>query len=85
VFSGGILEIITTGNDHVLGFQRTHGKERAIVIANFSETPQTIAAEVLKENLSDEVTQIYGTSKLLPDQDLKIQPLEFLVIRMQSG
>jgi amylosucrase len=35
-FSGGALEVIPTENEHVLGFVRTHGGKRAVVLANFS-------------------------------------------------
>ena len=47
-FSGGELEIIPTGSQHVLGYVRSRGEERAFVFANFSEFPQRIAPQVIE-------------------------------------
>jgi len=41
-FAGSGLEIIQNGNEHILGFIRTHASKRVLIFANFSETPQTI-------------------------------------------
>jgi amylosucrase len=79
VFSGGELEIIPTENDHVLGFMRTHGADRAIILTNFSETPQTIFSHLLENYPLDENTLVHGTSHSLASQDMEIGPLEFLV------
>ena len=78
-FSGGELEIIPTENDHVLGFARTYGGENAIVLANFSEAPQTIASHVIEKHLENGMTHIHGTSTSLSGQNAQIAPLEFLV------
>ncbi len=78
-FSGGVLEIIPTENDHVLGFVRTHGAESALVFANFSETPQTIASRVLENYHLEEETMVPGTGNSLHGQNIQINPLEFLV------
>jgi glycosidase len=79
VFAGGALEIISTGNEHVLGFSRTHSNHRALILANFSEDPQTVNSHTL-ENLSiEEKTPAHGTSTFLSDRNLLIPPLEFLV------
>jgi glycosidase len=46
-FSGGELNIIETGNPHVLGFERAHNGQRAVVFANFSEREQVIPAHLI--------------------------------------
>ena len=79
VFSGGALEVIRTQNDHVLGFLRTCGAERAVIFANFSEDPQMIAAHALENEPPNEWTAIYGARKFSQGESLEIAPLEFLV------
>ena len=78
-FSGGDLAVIPTGSDHVLGFVRVCGPGRAAVLANFSETPQTIPAAVLENYSIPEMRRVHGRSTLRPGQELQIDPLDFLV------
>ena len=78
-FSGGDLEIIRVENDHVLSFVRTCGADRALILANFSEAPQTISAHAFENYPIQEKTPVYGTGVFLADQSLSIAPLEFLV------
>jgi len=42
VFSGNELEIIPTENDYVLGFMRRYMGKRAVIFANFVESPPNI-------------------------------------------
>jgi glycosidase len=79
-FSGGDLEVILTGNDHVVGFVRFCGAERAVVMANFSETAQTIDARVLEKYSLHETRRLHGSSTLRPGHDLEIDPLDILVL-----
>jgi hypothetical protein len=79
VFSGGELEIIPTQNEHVLGFKRTRGTDRAFIFANFSEAPQTITVQVLENRSVRAERLVYGKSNLLDDQKRQIGPLDFLV------
>jgi len=79
VFSGGELEIIPTENDHVLGFIRTRGADRAIVFANFSEAPQIIFSPMLENQPIKEEMLVHGTCNLRSNQTLQIAPLDFLV------
>ncbi len=48
VFAGSLTEIVDTGNDHVFGFVRRNGAGRALLLANVTERPQRIAANVLR-------------------------------------
>jgi amylosucrase len=79
VFSGGELETIPTGNDHVLGFMRIRGADRALILANFSEVPQTIASPVLGNHFMKEKIPVHGKSHIRSRKNLQIAPLDFLV------
>lgn len=47
-FAGQEMELVPVKHDHVLGFLRHSGGSRVIVVANFSEQPQTIQGNVLR-------------------------------------
>ena len=74
------MQIIDSGNQSVLGYQRTHGSERALVFANFSEGKQTIPANLLR---------LYGLSYTYQDllekqtisfADLALEPYQFVCL-----
>ncbi len=46
--SGLQMELMNCQNDHVLGYERSNNGSRIIVMANFSEVPQTISGNVLR-------------------------------------
>ena len=78
VFSGGDLEIFPTDNDHVLGFIRRKVDQHAAIFANFSESYQIIPGLVF-HNIQIN-TKLHGASKYTEDQELIIEPLDFLVL-----
>ena len=84
-FSRGELDIVTTENDHILGFVRTCGADRAVVFANFSEALQTIPAHVIEKHDIKDKAPVYGASHVQEDQSLRLAPLEFLVFNMKSS
>ena len=80
IFSVGELEVIDTGNDHVLGFARLQGSRRALVFANFSEEEQVLQANLLR---------LYGMGytytdllrgETLSQQDLYLSALGFVCL-----
>jgi amylosucrase len=79
-FSGGELEILRTGNDHVLGYLRVHNGEHAIVFANFSETRQTVPFAAIEAYAARMHQRLHGLSQVAPGQDLILEPLDFLVL-----
>ncbi len=79
VFGGGELEIIPTENEHVLGFMRTHAGKRAVILANFSESPQTIAARISEQYSVHNIKFLHGISKIAPHGEITIESLDFLV------
>jgi glycosidase len=78
-FSGGDLETIQTGNEHVLGFIRKHEDQRAVILANFSEVPQTLAAHILKPHALREKNRRHGLSQGSTEEDMILAPLDFVV------
>jgi amylosucrase len=81
VFSGQEMQVINTGNPHVLGYVRLHEHQRALVFANFSEEAQTLPGNLLR---------LYGLGTKLTDmfsgldfaiKDWTIPPLELFCLR----
>jgi amylosucrase len=77
-FAGGELEIIQTGNDHVLGYVRTAQGKRVVVFANFSEAPQVIPARVLEKHSVPSAERLHGVSQITAGGDLTMAPLDFV-------
>jgi len=46
--AGQTMDLVSTGNDHVLGFIRVRDGNRVIVLANFSEHEQSIHGNILR-------------------------------------
>jgi amylosucrase len=79
-FSVGELNVISTDNDHILGFVRRSGTERMLILANFSETPITIPGNLLRlYGLSYTFTErITNTPRQLTDIELEAYQLVIL-------
>ncbi|MEW5829170.1 MAG: amylosucrase, partial [Chloroflexota bacterium] len=80
VFSQGPLEVAATGNDHVLGYIRHTGEQRAAIFANFSEGGQAVPAKILEQYHLHGKRRLFGQSQLPAGGDLILQPLDFLVL-----
>ena len=80
VFSGGELEIISTENEHVLGFIRTYQGKRAIIFANFSEQEQAVPLRVLEQYNCFAAKKLHGVSKLVQHKKLALEGLDFVVL-----
>ena len=78
-FSAGMLEVIPTGNEHVLGFMRMHGGSRAVIFANFSEQPQIIPARVLEQYSIYTKKVLHGMESGLSHGNMTIPSLDFCV------
>jgi amylosucrase len=81
VFSGNELEIIPTENDHVLGYIRRSRGKRAVIFANFSESPQSIPSRGCEQYLIYTKKIVHGISKMTSCDEMTIEPLDFLVFR----
>jgi amylosucrase len=72
VFSVSELTVIQTENEHVLGFIRGYGKQRVVVLANFSEKEQVIPLRVqMMYNLDNPASE---------PGSLVLDPLELRII-----
>jgi amylosucrase len=79
VFTNGELEVISTENEHVLGYTRLYDGHRAAVFANFSESEQYISAKVIEQNNLAGKSRLCGLSIISGQGDLLLKPLEFSV------
>ena len=48
VFAGQHTQLIDTGDPHVLGYLRQHAGQRVLVLANFTEQPSSLPANLLR-------------------------------------
>ncbi len=79
---GGETEIIDTGNPHVFGYVRQHGGQRMVVLANFSEKEQRVAANELRlHGLGYRFTELVGGGEITAGVDLILEPLGFMWLR----
>ncbi|MFT5302874.1 MAG: amylosucrase [Mariniblastus sp.] len=77
--SGLQMELINNQNAHVLGYVRSNNGSRLIVLANFSETAQTIAGNMLRTKgmgrfFKDHVSNV----TLSTSEPIKLQPYQLL-------
>jgi amylosucrase len=79
VFSAGKLQVHITGNEHILGYIRSSGKQSALLLANFSEREQTLSLDALgqfKAAVQDKPilgkALVAGDTLTLPPYDLLI-------------
>jgi glycosidase len=78
--AGGELKVIATGNEHVLGYIRSHADREGIVLANFSETPQTISGLALEEHAMSSRRQLFGNSLFTPHRDFTMDPFDLTIV-----
>ena len=84
-FSGDELELMATANEHLLGFVRQGYGQRLLLLANFSEAEQELAANQLRlyglgytfHDLLNQADTLYG--------DLKLAPYAFTCLECKSG
>ena len=79
-FTGGDLEVLQTGNEHVLGFARLHAGKRMLIFANFSEAGQIIPAGALEGLWSGTLKRRHGAGKLTSAGELQLAPYDFLAL-----
>jgi hypothetical protein len=72
----GETEIIDTGNPHVLSYVRQHEGERMLVLANFSEAGQAVAANELRlHGLGYQFADLVSGREITAGEDLILEPL----------
>lgn len=79
----GAMEVVRSDNRHVLAYVRQTGSQRVLVLANFSEHPQTIAGNLLRmygpgvelfDLVEEEVVSAYEALVLRPYQFVWLTP-----------
>lgn len=73
----GALQVVDSGNPHLLGYIRQHEGERLLVVANFSEQPQALDANRLRVyGLSYHLHDLLTERTLPPGQPLLLNPYQ---------
>ncbi len=77
--AGNETAIIDAGNPHVFGYRRRHGADQALVLANFSQRGQTIAANVIRtQGLGYEFRDLVGGDTLELTRDVTLEPYQLM-------
>lgn len=93
-FAGGVTEIVDVGNPQVFGYVRQHAdhcreegvSERVLVLANFSEGEQSIAANDLRvHGLSYALTDLVSGTQVMSDEELILEPYRFVWLRADQA
>lgn len=80
-FTRSETEIIDTGNEHVLGYFRQHQEQNVLVLANFAESEQPIAATRLRQlGLRRTFTDIIAGKNVTAAATLLMEPCQFMVL-----
>jgi amylosucrase/maltose alpha-D-glucosyltransferase/alpha-amylase len=80
-FTRSETEIIDTGNDHVLGYFRQHQEQTVLVLANFAESEQPVAATRLRQlGLRRTLTDIIAGKNVTASATLMMEPCQFMVL-----
>jgi len=77
--AGGKLEVIDTRNGSVLGFARLNQGGRLTILANFSEREHAIPEWVVRQNLLDQKSILYGTAEFTEGGTLWLPPYACVV------
>ncbi len=79
-FAGGDLATLQVGNQHVLGYERRHNGHRMVILANFSEFPQSIASNMLKADKNRPMASIFGFGDQPHPDLITLEPYAFVVL-----
>lgn len=78
-FWNGDVQVIDSGNGHIFGYVRQHGDGRILALTNFSEHPQTIAANRLRlYGASYDLRDVLSEQAYQADDDLELAPYQYL-------
>ncbi len=77
--ANGEMEVMRPGNDHVFGYVRQNTGQRVLVLANFSESEQTVLAnEVRLHGLAYTFTDLVSGRSVSLAQNLTLEPYQFV-------
>lgn len=80
-FTRSETEVIETGNDHIFGYFRQHHEQSVLVLANFAESEQSLAASRLRQlGLRKTFTDIVAGRMVTATQALVMEPCQFMIL-----
>lgn len=80
-FSRSETEIMNSGNEHVLGYFRQHMEQSVLVLANFTESVQTIQAQRLRQlGLRRSLTDLVAGRLVIASEILELEPYQIVVL-----
>ncbi len=80
-FTRADTEITDTGNDQVFGYFRQHEDQNILVLANFSERQQIVAAKRLRLlGMRKTLTDVLAGKTVVATQQLVIEPYQLMVL-----
>ena len=80
-FSRSDTEFVTTGNDHVLAYFRSYHEHGALVIANFSDSPQRIEGRRLRLlGLRRTVVDLVRGQTIVAGREIVLEPYDLLIL-----
>ena len=77
--SGGKLEVFSTQNGSVLGFSRFNDSEKVLILVNFSERDHAIPEWVVRQNLLDQKSVLFGKAEYAESGTLWLPPYACVV------
>ncbi len=81
-FSGSDLELIDTGNEHVLGYARMNPDQHVLVFVNFTEREHMLPGNLLRVyGRGDDIKNLLS-GKFFPLGEIHLQPYEFLPLQV---
>jgi amylosucrase/maltose alpha-D-glucosyltransferase/alpha-amylase len=80
-FTRAETEIMDAGNDQVFGYFRQHDDQSILVLANFSERQQIVAAKRLRLlGLRKTLTDVLAGKTVVATQQLVMEPYQLMVL-----
>ncbi|NTU79637.1 MAG: amylosucrase [Chloroflexales bacterium] len=84
--AGNMLEVFDTGSPHLLGYARRRGGQRILVVVNFSERPQSLAANRLRlHGLGYQFCDLNTGVRLGAGETLSLAPYQFVWLEALVG
>ncbi|MEI7644969.1 MAG: alpha-amylase family glycosyl hydrolase, partial [Chloroflexales bacterium] len=83
--AGGDMSVVNTGSSHLLGYTRHHAGQRLLLVANFSELPQSLSANRLRlYGMGYHFTDLNTGTSVSADEALALDPYQFVWLEAQG-
>ena len=81
--AGNDTSILDVGNPHIFACLRQHEGDRVLILASFTENPQTIPSNEFRlQGLTGTFTDVVSGPRLEPGQDLELGPFQVVWLKM---